>query len=318
MGNGRNKVAQIISQFGIVVVLLVLIIISSILSENFLTVSNMLNIARQTCVISLVAFAEATLIISGMIDLSAGSCLCLTGILAIPVYVSTESIPLAMLAAVLSAMALYAVCGVLVAWFDVPPFVATLAMMGAARGAAKLYTGGATITNTGEYFKLMGQGYIGNIPIPVFVMLIAAFALWVILSKTCFGRNLYAIGGNAEAARASGINVKMYRIYAFMLSGIFVGLAGYMLTSRMNSGVPTAGNGYEGQGISAAIIGGVGFSGGTGNAWGVLAGAIVMGIISNILNLTRVDSYVQEIINGVIIVLAVILDIQTKKRSMKS
>lgn len=308
---------QTISKFGIVSVLVLLILISSILSKNFLTLSNMLNIARQTCVIALIAFGEATLIISGSIDLSAGSCLCLTGILAIPVYVSTESIPLAILTAIAAAVVLYTVSGLLVAQFDVPPFVATLAMMGAARGAAKLYTGGATITNTGEYFKLMGQGYIGVVPIPVFVMLIATIALWVILSQTRFGRNLYAMGGNVEAARASGINIKAYKIYSFMLSGVFIGLAGYMLTSRMNSGVPTAGNGYEGQGISAAIIGGVGFSGGTGSAWGVLVGAIVMGIISNILNLMRVDSYVQEIINGVIIVLAVILDIQTQKRSMK-
>ena len=151
---------------------------------------------------------------------------------------------------------------------------------------------------------------------PILVMLIAVIALWITLDKTRFGRNLFALGGNSEAARASGINVERYTFYAFIFSGIFVGLAGYVQASRVNAGIPTSCIGYEGKGISAAIIGGIGFAGGTGSAWSALIGAIIIGIISNILNLMKVDSYVQEIINGLIIVAAVVLDLQTKKKKL--
>ncbi|MEG1012258.1 MAG: ABC transporter permease [Ruthenibacterium sp.] len=306
--------ASFASKYGIVLVLLVLCTISALLSPVFLTASNILNVLRQTCVVALVAFAEAVLIISGGIDLAAGSTMCLTGVLAIPIYVATNSVIISLSLTILIGITIYFIVGFLVAIFNVPPFVATLAMNMAARGAVKVYTGGVTITQTGENFSWMGQGYVGVIPIPVIVMISATIALWIVLSKTRFGRNLYAMGGNPEAARASGINLKRYRIYSFLFAGVFIGIAGYMFTSRLNAGVPTGGAGYEGQGISSAIIGGVGFAGGTGSAWGVLVGALIMGVISNILNLMKVDSYVQEIINGAIIISAVILDLQTKKR----
>ena len=314
--SAKDKVGFLESKYGIVVVLFILVIVCSIVSPVFLTATNILNVLRQVCVVALVAFAEAVLIISGSIDLSAGTLMCFSGIMAIPVYVSTGSITIAIGAAIVCGIVLEGISGLLVSLFNLPPFVATLAMNMSARGAVKLYTGGMVITDTGENFSFMGQGYLGIIPIPVIVMLIATIALWIVLEKTRFGRNLYAVGGNAEAARASGINVKRFRLYSFIFAGIFIGLAGYMFASRVNSGVPTAGTGYEGQGISAAIIGGVGFAGGTGSAGGVLVGAIIMGVISNILNLMRVDSYLQEVINGIIVVVAVIIDLQTKKKRL--
>ena len=314
--SAKDKVGFLVSKFGIVVVLFILVIVCSIVSPVFLTATNILNVLRQVCVVALVAFAEAVLIISGSIDLSAGTLMCFSGIMAIPVYVSTGSITIAIGAAIVCGIVLEGISGLLVSLFNLPPFVATLAMNISARGEVKLYTGGMVITDTGENFSFMGQGYLGIIPIPVIVMLIATIALWIVLEKTRFGRNLYAVGGNAEAARASGINVKRFRLYSFIFAGIFIGLAGYMFASRVNSGVPTAGTGYEGQGISAAIIGGVGFAGGTGSAGGVLVGAIIMGVISNILNLMRVDSYLQEVINGIIVVVAVIIDLQTKKKRL--
>jgi inositol transport system permease protein len=317
IGKGLALFKKFTSRYGIICVLAVLMVVCSILSPFFLTANNLLNVLRQVCVVALLAFAEAVLIISGNIDLSVGSTMCLAGILSISVYVSTGNILLSILFSMLAAVICNLVIGLMIALFNLPSFVVTLAMMMMARGAVLVYTGGVVITQMGDGgYKIMGQGYIGFIPIPVLVMLAAAAVLWIVLEKTRFGRNLFAVGGNPDAARASGIDLKKYRIYSFLFAGLFVGLAGFMFTSRLNSGQPLGGAGYEGQAISAAIIGGVGFTGGTGSAWGVLVGALIMGIISNILNLMKVDSYVQQIINGAIIVVAVILDLQTKKRKL--
>lgn len=304
------------NKYGIILVLLLLVVICSLLTPVFATKNNVLNILRQICVYALLAAAEGTLIISGSIDLSAGSTVCLCGIVSIPIYIATGSTVITILMTILFGMALYAVTGVMVSVLKLPAFVATLAMQMAVRGAAKLYTGGMVITQTGEGFTTMGQGYLFGIPNSVYVMLLGIFILWITWSKTRYGRNLFAIGGNPEAARASGINVNLYRFYSFLNAGAFVGLAGFMLASRLNNGNPAVGQGYEGQGISAAIIGGVGFAGGTGSAGGVLVGALIIGVISNILNLMRVDSYLQEVINGLIIVAAVALDLQTKKKKV--
>lgn len=312
-----KAIGEFTSSHGIVVVALLMIVVCSIISPNFMTKNNILNVLCQTAVYAMLACAEGTLIISGNIDLSAGSTVCMAGILAIPVYVATGSHIIAMAVSILVAVALNLITGIFVSVIKLPAFVATLAMQMAVRGAAKVYTGGMVITKTGEGFSFVGQGYVGGIlPMPIIVMFLAILLLWVVLDKTRFGRNLFALGGNREAARASGINVDRYSLYAFLFAGLFVGLAGYVQASRVNAGIPTSCVGYEGKGISAAIIGGIGFAGGTGSAGSVLIGAIIIGIISNILNLMRVDSYVQEVINGLIIIVAVGLDLQTKKKKL--
>jgi inositol transport system permease protein len=312
--NFKKRLGKIYSRYGIFFVLLFLMVVCAIISPNFLTADNLLNVLRQTSVVALIAFAETVLIISGNIDLSAGSTMCLAGIVGITGYQLTNSIILAICFSIATAIICNVISGSLVAYLGLPSFISTLAMQQMARGAVLIYTGGVIITQTGKKFPLLGQGHIGPIPIPIIVMFVVAIFLWIVLDKTRFGRNLFAIGGNKEAARASGINVKNYTLKSFIFSAIFIGIGGYMFASRVNSGIPTAGAGYEGNGISAAIIGGVGFSGGTGSAWGVIVGAMIMGIISNILNLLRVDSYVQQVVNGAIIVLAVVLDLQTKKK----
>lgn len=310
----KKRMRSITSRYGIVFVLIIMVIACSFASPVFMTKTNLLNVLRQVCVYSLIACAEGILIISGNIDLAAGSTVCACGIAAIPVYVATGSTPIALIFAIAFGVALNAISGFFIAFLKVPAFITTLAMQMAVRGAVKVYTGGVVVTQTGENFTLMGQGYLFGVPIPVYVMLAATLILWVVLDLTRFGRNLFAVGGNFEAARASGINVDRYRFYSYLLSGAFIGLAGYMFASRVNSGIPTACTGYEGQGISAAVIGGVGMGGGTGSAWGVLVGAVIIGVISNILNLLGVDSYMQEVINGAIILVAVVLDLQTKKK----
>lgn len=314
----KRLLNALITRYAIILVTFFMIIVCSFLKPSFLTMDNFLNISRQVSIYALLAFAESILIISGNIDLAAGSTLCLSGILAIPVYQATGSLTLAVLASIACGVFCNTISGIFVAYGSLPSFVATLAMQMAARGGVLVFTGGKTLSQPGQGFKLLGQGYIGIIPIPVIIMLLGTLALFILLDKTRTGRNFYALGGNSEAARASGINIKTYTILAFMFAGVFIGLAGFVFTSRMNSGIPNAATGYEGQGIAAAVIGGIGFSGGTGSAGGALIGAFVMGILSNILNLMGVNSYLQQIINGTIIMLAVGFDIQARKRKLSA
>jgi inositol transport system permease protein len=205
----------------------------------------------------------------------------------------------------------------MVSTFKTPPFIATLAMLTVARGVALLYTKGQNILQLGK-FVIFGQGSVGIIPIPIIFLVITAIITWYILRHTRFGRSLYAVGGNEEAAIASGINVGSIKYRAFIINGIFVGLAGVLFMSRVNAGLPNGAVGYEMTALTAAIIGGTSFSGGIGTAVGTLAGAFIVGFLDNIMNLSGVDSYMQQIVRGAIIALAVIYDIRSKNRRTKS
>ena len=310
----NSRLKALVFKYGIVLVLLAICAVSVLINPVFMTTNNLLNILRQACVTALIALAEGILILSGGIDLAAGSSLALSGILAIPAIMATNSIVVGLLVAIGIGMLCSLVTALTVAYLDMPPFVVTLALMMSIRGVIFVITGGVVLTKTGDLFKIMGQGYVGPIPIPVIVMLVATTIIWIVLTKTRFGRNLFAVGGNREAARASGINIKKVSIGSFLLSGALIGLGGYMYMSRVNAGVPTGGLTYEGLGISGAIIGGVSFTGGIGSAWGMMIGALIMAVINNALNLAMVDSYIQQIISGAIIIAAVALDLQTKKR----
>jgi len=205
----------------------------------------------------------------------------------------------------------------MISTFKAPPFIATLSMMTMARGLALLFTKGQNILQLGDYV-ILGQGSIGVIPIPVIFLAAIAVLTWYILNHTRFGRSLYAVGGNEEAAIASGINVHKVKYLAFVINGIFVGLAGVLFMSRVNAGLPNGAINYEFTALTAAIIGGTSFSGGIGTAGGTLAGAFIVGFLDNIMNLTNVDSYVQQIIRGAIIAFAVIYDIRSKNKRTKS
>lgn len=311
--NSRQKMVNFVAKYSIYVITLLFMIICSFLTDKFLTASNLVNILRQVTVYAVLAFGQSVLLISGNLDLCAGSSCCLTGILALKVYLSSGSMVLAVIVGMIMGLVINTFSGFVIAQFNLPAFVATLGMQMAIRGLCYVVTNGSMISQTGENWKVLGQGFIFDvIPISVVVMLIAAVILWVLMDRTVVGRKFYAIGGSREAARSCGINLKSYTILAYAISGLFVGLAGVLYTSRANCGVATGCQGYEGQAISAAVIGGIGFAGGSGSAWGAIVGAVVLGIISNILNLLGVDSYVQQIINGAIIVLAVGLDTFTR------
>lgn len=309
-----KKALNFVTKYSIYFITLIFMIICAFINDRFLTWDNVINILRQVSVYALLAFAESVCIISGNLDLAAASTLIFSGCVSIYTYVATGSLLLAVLVAILIGIAINLVSGIIVAYFNIPPFVATLGMQMSVRGAAYLVTGGMTVTETGENFKIIGQGYVGPIPNPVCIMLICAVIFWILLDRTRLGRNFYAVGGNMEAARASGINIRKYTILAYMVAGAFIGLAGIVYSSRINAGTPAGAVGYEGQGIAASVIGGIGFAGGTGNAWGAVIGAVVIGIINNILNLMGVNSYVQQIINGLVIIIAVGLDTFTRSK----
>jgi inositol transport system permease protein len=253
------------------------------------------------------------LIIAGLIDLSSGAVLAFSGVLSVFVYKATGNMPLAFAVGIMLGVAFNAVSGLLVSVYKTPPFIATLAVTTIARGSVLLFTAGQNIYQIGGYI-VFGQGHMGIFPIPVIFMALMLALSWYILNNTRFGRSLYAVGGNAEAANASGINVPRTQFLCYVVNGFLVGLAGIIFMSRVNGGLPNAASGYEFEALTAAIIGGTSFSGGIGTAMGTLAGAFIVGIINNIMNLLEVNSYVQQIIKGSIIALAVIMDIYVKNK----
>jgi len=319
MGSRSKKMPHLGAFFGkysIYVIMVLLFLISALLNENFLSVANLTNIFRQISVTTILAFGETMLVISGMIDLASGAVLALAGVLSITVYKATGSLLIAFAVGIGVGVLLNMISGILVAYFKTPPFIATLAITMVARGFALLFTKGQNIYQIGKYI-IFGQGSFLGIPIPIIFMALMFLLTWYLLRSTRFGRSLYAIGGNEEAAVASGIRVTNVKFIAYLINGVLVGLAGILLMSRVNAGLPNAAAGYEFEALTATIIGGTSFSGGIGTASGTIAGAFIVGFLNNIMNLLGVNSYVQQIVKGVIIALAVVFDIAAKNKRTK-
>ena len=310
-------IARITSKYSIYLILVAMLIGCSLLSEAFFSAKNLSNISRQISITTIISFGMTMLIVAGLIDLAAGSVMALAGIFAVASYKFTGSLVISMMVGVAVGIGCNIISGLIVTRFKTPPFIATLAMMTAARGAALLYTNGQNIYQL-DQFIVFGQGDIFGVPIPVIVMIIISLVTWYILNNTRFGRHLYAIGGNEEAARASGIRVNRTKMLAFVVSGAFVGLSGVLFMSRVNAGLPNAGIGFEFDAMTASIIGGTSFSGGVGTAMGTLVGAFIMGFLNNIMNLLGIQSYLQQIIKGGIIVIAVAYDIMSKNKKTAS
>lgn len=309
--------SDIKSKYSIYFVLAALFVISWLANENFVSFENLTNISTQIAVGTILAFGQTILIISGMLDLSSGSVLALAGVLSISVYKMTGSLMVAFVVAIITGVLCNYLNGLMVTKFKTPPFIATLAMMTMARGAALMYTNGQNIYQIGDYV-VFGQGRILGIPAPVIFMVAVLLVTWYILRHTVFGRSIYAIGGNEEAANASGINVDKIKMRAFILNGILVGIAGVLFMSRVNGAMPNGAIGYEFKALTAAVIGGTSFTGGIGTASGTLAGAFIVGFLDNIMVLVGVNSYLQQIVRGAIIALAVIYDIWAKTKRTKS
>lgn len=308
-----TKLSSYLQKFSIFIVLIVMFLACSLLSPYFMTANNLMNVARQLCVGILLAYAEMILIVSGFLDLSIGSVLALAGVLSVSCFKATHSMALALLVAFAVGVACNLINALFVAQFDVPAFIATLGMQQVARGIALYFTGGANILQLGKFVKL-GQGMVGPIPVPVLIVLGITIIVWYLFNHTRYGRNLYAIGGNRKAAEASGINARKNIFISYAIVGVLAGLAGAIFMARNNSGIPNGAVGYEMTGLTAAIVGGTSFSGGVGTVMGTVAGAFIIGFLENIMNLIGVNSYIQSIIEGAIIVLAVAFDIRSKNR----
>ena len=259
------------------------------------------------------AFAQTIVIIAGMIDLSVGSVMALAGVLSVSAYQVTESLLVAMLVGIAAGVVASMITGFFVTRMSVPPFIATLGMLTAARGVALLYTRGQNIYQLGEYV-ILGQGTVLGVPTPIIFMVLVTILIWYLLNHLRLGRYIYAIGGNQEAARASGIQIRRIKLVTYMIGGALVGMAGVLFMSRVNAGLPNAGIGFELDTISIAVIGGTSITGGVGTAVGTLAGAFIIGILNNIMNLVGIQSYIQAVVRGLIIVLAVAYDTRAKTK----
>jgi inositol transport system permease protein len=303
-------------KYSIFIVLFVMIFLCSFLNKNFLSPNNLSNIMKQLAVSTILAYGEMLLIISGMLDLSSGAVLALSGVLSIITYKSTGSLVLAVIVAIAVAVACNIVNAVMITNLNAPPFIATLVMQQVARGVALLITDGQNILQLKGY-TVFGQGNIGPVPISIIITAVITVIIWYLLRHTRLGRSLYAIGGNEEASVAAGIRVKKNKYIVFIINGVLVGIAGILFMSRVNAGLPNGAVGYEMEGLTAAIVGGTSFSGGVGTTMGTLAGAFIIGCLNNIMNLVGVDSYIQQIVKAAIIALAVIWDIRSKSKKTR-
>lgn len=290
--------------------LILLIIVVSILNPSFLDLSNLLNLLRQISINGLIAFGMTFIILTGGIDLSVGSILALSSAFIALMITSGVDPIIALIIGVLIGFVLGAVNGLLVTKGNMAPFIATLATMTIFRGLTLVITDGNPITNLGDsyLFQLFGKGYFIGIPVPAVTMIIVFVILLIILQKTTFGRHTYAIGGNEVAAKISDIKVNKIKILIYGISGLMSALAGGILTSRLNSAQPTAGTSYELDAIAAVVLGGTSLTGGKGRIVGTLIGVLIIGVLNNGLNLLGVSSFYQQVVKGVVILIAVLID----------
>ncbi|PYR65091.1 MAG: ribose ABC transporter permease [Acidobacteria bacterium] len=290
-----------------------LAIVFGAINPNFWSVTNLANVSRQMSILALLALGQTFAILSGGIDLSVGSLLALVSVVCAQ-RMKEFGLAFGIGAGVLAGGFAGLVNGLIIARARVPAFIATLGMLVAARGAALVLSGGLPIAGLPREFLTLGAGYLGPFPIPTVIAIVAFALAHVILSRTRFGRYVYAMGSNEEAAVLSGINVAKYKMLVYITSGLFAGVAGVILTARVISGQPTLGEVQELYSIAAVVIGGGRISGGVGGVWTTLMGVLVLGILGNGLNLVQVSSYIQNIVIGAIIVGAVWIDLARERR----
>ncbi len=309
-----------IKKYAIVGILLLFVILLSVLTGGtFLQPQNLINVIRQVSAIAIIATGMTFVIIINGIDLSVGSIVAVSAVVSASLaqmpdasVIMYPGLQLPVFVAILAGLAVGALLGLvngaLVAGFNIAPFIATLGMMTAARGLALIYSGGRPISKLNPAFNWIGQGDLLWIPVPIWILAIVAVAAHVVLNFTRFGRHTYALGGNEQAARVSGISLNKLKIGIFALSGLLAGLAGMLLAARIGSGNPQLGTGIELDAIASTVIGGTSFNGGIGTIWGAVVGALIIGVINNGMDLINISPFMQQVVKGVIIVLAIIID----------
>jgi ribose transport system permease protein len=299
-------------QFGTLTGLITLSVILWILTPHFLTISNLLNVVQQTTIVAIIAVGMTFVIITAGIDLSVGSVLAFSGVVMASLLQRGAPLTIALLAGLGAGMVCGLLNGLLITVGKLPPFISTLGMMSVARGAALVFTEGRPISGFSETFRQIAVGEVFHIPVPVILMVVIYIIAHFVLTKTKLGRYTYAIGGNEEATTLSGVNVRLYKTLVYGLCGMLSGLAAIILTARLNSAQPIAGIMYELDAIAATVIGGTSLAGGEGTIFGTLIGALIIGVLRNGLNLLDISSFVQQIVIGTVIIVAVLFDMVLK------
>ncbi len=315
----KKKFKVDIKDFGTVIFFIALFTFLSIFANGFLSVENLINVTRQVSMVGIVSVGMTCIILTGGIDLSAGSVLAATGCMTAYLMVNLQmNMYLACIIGILMGGVIGLMNGLLITKLSLPPFVATLATQTAARGLAYIITHATPIFGFPKEFEFIGQGYMGPVPTPVIIMIVTLLVGFFILYKLPFGRHVYAIGGNEEAAKLTGINADRVKIIVYSLEGLLVGFAGVVYLSRMNTGIPSSGANFELDVITAVILGGVSVTGGEGKLRGVILGVLIMGILSNGLIILNVQEYYQWLIRGLVLVLAVAFDKNSHKLMKKN
>lgn len=312
-----ENVVKFLKERAIFVVMIVLFLFFTISTDTFCTANNLLNIARQIAVLGIASVGMTMVILTGGIDLSTGSIITFVNIITAYFMVNLGvNMWVAIIISLIASTLIGLLNGVAVANLNMPALIVTFASQTVFEGIAYIICSGIPIFGFSKAFTFIGQGYVGAIPFPI-ILLIAAFLVGgFILVKSYFGRYIYAVGGNEEAAELSGIRVKRVKYLVYSLSGLFAGIAGIVMLSRTNSGQPTAGKGYEFDVITAVVLGGVSVNGGSGKISNVVAGVLIIGMLSNGMVLMNVSSYAQMVVKGVILAIAVGFDCY-QKLSMK-
>jgi ribose/xylose/arabinose/galactoside ABC-type transport system permease subunit len=319
---------SVAGRYGALIFLIVLCVIFAVLEPAFVSTRNIFNVIRQVSIYGMLAIGMTFVILTGGIDLSIGSVLALAGLVCAAVEKGSRGLlgagageahgfglPAAVAAAIAVGLIAGASQGLAVSRMKVPPFIVTLGGMSVFRGLALVFSGGQPISAFRAPYKFWGQGMIGPVPVPVILFLVFAIIAYIVLRYTRYGRHIYAVGGNQEAARLSGLNVSALILSVYVIMGFFAGLSGFVLSSRLNSAEQVAGVGYELQVIAGVVIGGTSLTmGGEGGIFGTVVGILLMGVLSNGLTLMNVSPYYQQIIVGLIIVFAVYFDQVVKQR----
>ncbi len=304
---------------GIIIALLAMFIFLTVFPttrSTFLTPKNMFNILRQNASNLFLATGMTMVIILGGIDLSVGSVIALSGVVAAGCVVNfglPEAVGFAAAIAVGAIVGMFN--GFVICKTDIPPFIVTLASMNITKGIALVLTGGAPIRCMTDAFKFPGAGYVGSVPTPVILMVVIFVIAALMINRTQLGRHIYAVGGNVQAARFSGINVQKVKFIVYTYTGLMAGIAGVVIASRLYSGQPTAGDGAEMDAIASVVVGGTSMSGGSGRIGGTLIGVLIIGVLNNGLNLLGVDSNFQYVVKGLVILLAVYIDFLRNKKA---
>jgi len=298
------------------VVLILICLLLSLLTPRFLTSENLINVVRQSSLNAIVAAGMTLVILTGGIDLSVGSLLAVTSVFSAGT-LAAGSTPLGAILAGIGIGLVFGVAnGLIITVGDVAPFIVTLGTLTIARGVALVYTNGAPIMAMDDDFRFLGRGEFGPLPVPIVILIVVYAVVYFVLNRTTFGSYVYAIGGNQEAARLSGVRVRLVKAATYAISGLLAGLTGVILTGRLGSAQPNLGSGDELDAIAAVVLGGTSLAGGRGGIIGTLVGALIIGILSNGLNLLNVNAYYQPVAKGVVILIAILIDRRVRARSV--